>query len=99
MYSTPALDANEVRLRTLSNFDMDDDKLTAKLQSVVYCPVCNMFWHQSVHASRNILSLALFSVLEFVPSVLTHNLAVADFSSDPLTPASDNNPLLTTCEL
>ncbi|KAI8335496.1 hypothetical protein BC941DRAFT_71251 [Chlamydoabsidia padenii] len=39
MYSTSALDANEVRLRTLVSFDMDDDNLAPKLQSVVCCPV------------------------------------------------------------
>ncbi|KAI8334354.1 hypothetical protein BC941DRAFT_472935 [Chlamydoabsidia padenii] len=48
---------------------------------------------------KNIRSLALFSVLGFVPSVLTHNHAAADFSSDSLAPASDNNSLLTTSGL
>ncbi|KAI8339430.1 hypothetical protein BC941DRAFT_511795 [Chlamydoabsidia padenii] len=66
----PALDANEVRLRTLVNFDMDDDNVTPKLRSIVYCPVCNISRH-----------------------------AAADFSSDSLASASDNNPLLTTSRL
>ncbi|KAI8332223.1 hypothetical protein BC941DRAFT_474311 [Chlamydoabsidia padenii] len=74
---------------------MDDDNLTPKLRSVVCCPVCNIFRRRSVHASRNIWSLALFFVLGFVPSVLTHSYAAANFSSDSLAPASDNNPLLT----
>ncbi|KAI8329816.1 hypothetical protein BC941DRAFT_475994 [Chlamydoabsidia padenii] len=75
------------------------DNLTPKLRCVVCCPVCNIFRRRRVHASRNIRSLALFSVLGFMPSVLTHNHAAADFPSDSPAPASDNNPLLTTSGL